>query len=188
MQPSAARGKTADSVANHASRVGPADACFLDCVGAAWQPRTAAPMFRRGARCVCGAACSGSSARRRASTGSLDRGRCSASGSSAAARRQRLRAAPTLARPRRCSGLARDDETSGGRPNRQWGAPRPHCSRSGSVEALHPDRPESDGFRRSGTGGLTARVRCRGLFDPGVSFLPASVLAFVREHRRRRAV
>ena len=34
------------SVANHASRVRPADACFRDCIGAAWQPLTVAPMLR----------------------------------------------------------------------------------------------------------------------------------------------
>ncbi len=40
-------------VANHASRVGPADACFRDCIGAAWQPLTVAPMLRpRRAMCV----------------------------------------------------------------------------------------------------------------------------------------
>lgn len=42
------------TVANHSSRVGPADACFLDCVGAAWQLLTVAPMLRpRRAMCVC---------------------------------------------------------------------------------------------------------------------------------------
>ena len=41
------------AVANHASRVEPADACFRDCIGAAWQPLTVAPMLRpRRAMCV----------------------------------------------------------------------------------------------------------------------------------------
>ena len=53
MQLSAARGKTAECVANHSSRVEPADACFRDCIGAAWQPLTVAPMLRpRRAMCV----------------------------------------------------------------------------------------------------------------------------------------
>ena len=40
-------------VANHASRVGPAHACFRDCIGPAWQPLTVAPMLRpRRAMCV----------------------------------------------------------------------------------------------------------------------------------------
>ncbi len=44
---------TAQCVANHASRVEPADACFRDCIGAAWQPLTVAPMLRpRRAMCV----------------------------------------------------------------------------------------------------------------------------------------
>ena len=68
------RTRTIARVANQASRVGPADACFRDCIGAAWQPLTVAPMLRRGTRCVCGTACSRSSARRWASTGSLGRG------------------------------------------------------------------------------------------------------------------
>ena len=41
------------SVANHSSRVEPADACFRDCIGAAWQLLTVAPMLRpRRAMCV----------------------------------------------------------------------------------------------------------------------------------------
>ena len=41
------------NVANHSSRVEPADACFRDCIGAAWQPLTVAPMLRpRRAMCV----------------------------------------------------------------------------------------------------------------------------------------
>jgi hypothetical protein len=48
-------------------------------------------------------------------------GCCFPSGSSAAAPRYQLRAASTLARPRRCSGLAPDDETSGPRPKHQRG-------------------------------------------------------------------
>jgi hypothetical protein len=40
-------------VANHASRVGPAHACFRDCIGPAWQPLTVAPMLRpRRAMCL----------------------------------------------------------------------------------------------------------------------------------------
>ncbi len=43
----------AAAVANHSSRVEPADACFRDCIGAAWQLLTAAPMLRpRRAMCV----------------------------------------------------------------------------------------------------------------------------------------
>ena len=53
MQPPDAHGETAECVANHASRVGPADACFRDCIGAAWKPLTVAPMRRpRRAMCV----------------------------------------------------------------------------------------------------------------------------------------
>ena len=53
MQPSDARGKTAECVANHASRVRPADACFRDCVRAAWQRLTVASMLRpRRAMCA----------------------------------------------------------------------------------------------------------------------------------------
>ena len=37
---------TTATVANHASRVRPADACSRDCIGAAWQPVTVAPMLR----------------------------------------------------------------------------------------------------------------------------------------------
>ena len=40
-------------MANHASRDRPADACFLDCIGAAWQPLTVAFMLRpRRAMCA----------------------------------------------------------------------------------------------------------------------------------------
>jgi hypothetical protein len=40
-------------VANHSSRVEPADACFRDCISAAWQLLTVAPMLRpRRAMCV----------------------------------------------------------------------------------------------------------------------------------------
>jgi hypothetical protein len=49
----AGRGETPQCVANHASRVEPADACFRDCVGATWRPVTVAPMLRpRRAICV----------------------------------------------------------------------------------------------------------------------------------------
>ena len=49
----ATHGTTAECVANHASRVGPAHACFRDCVAAAWRPLTVAPMLRpRRATCV----------------------------------------------------------------------------------------------------------------------------------------
>ena len=41
------------NVATHSSRVELADACFRDCIGAAWQLLTAAPMLRsRRAMCV----------------------------------------------------------------------------------------------------------------------------------------
>ena len=44
---------TGPGVANHASRPGPAHACFRDCIGAAWRPLTVAPMLRpRRAICV----------------------------------------------------------------------------------------------------------------------------------------
>ena len=49
----AGRPRAIGFVANHASRVGPADDCFRDCIGAAWQPLTVAPMLRpRRAMCV----------------------------------------------------------------------------------------------------------------------------------------
>ena len=44
---------TVQIVANHSSRVEPADACFRDCIGAAWQLLTVDPMLRpRRAMCV----------------------------------------------------------------------------------------------------------------------------------------
>jgi hypothetical protein len=49
----AGRGETAERAANHSSRVEPADACFRDCISAAWQLLTVAPMLRpRRAMCV----------------------------------------------------------------------------------------------------------------------------------------
>jgi hypothetical protein len=51
-QPCAAPVDTPECVANHASGVGSADACFRACIGAAWRPLIVAPMLRRGARCV----------------------------------------------------------------------------------------------------------------------------------------
>jgi hypothetical protein len=103
-------------VANHASRVEPADACFRDCIGAAWQPLTVAPMLRpRRATCV----------RRRllpvirAKVGKhwiarprlmlcLCKQRCSTSTPTSSCTDSRT--APAM------SGLAPDDETSAGRP------------------------------------------------------------------------
>ena len=47
------RDLTTEAVANHSSRVEPADACFRECIGAAWQLLTVAPMLRpRRAMCV----------------------------------------------------------------------------------------------------------------------------------------
>ena len=44
---------TVGTVANHSSRVEPADACFRDCIGAAWQLLTVAPTLRpRRGTCV----------------------------------------------------------------------------------------------------------------------------------------
>jgi hypothetical protein len=114
-------GRTIPFVANHAPRIGPADACFLDCSACRVTALVYCFHARRGERRAGGAACSRSSTRRSASTGSLPLGRCFASGSNTAAPRHRLRAAPTLAGPRRCSGHAPDDETSARRPREQSG-------------------------------------------------------------------
>ena len=107
---------SAAAVAKHASRVGPAHACFRDCTRVARQPLTVA-LMRRPRRGTC--------LRRRllrvirAKAGKRWMARpplMLCSGSSAAAPRHRRRAAPTLARPRRCSRLAPDDEATGCRP------------------------------------------------------------------------
>jgi hypothetical protein len=119
----------AAAVANDASRVGPADGCFRDCIGAAWPPLTVGPMLRRRRA---------TSVRRRllpvirtkVSKHWTARPRLLlASGSSAPAPRQRPRAAPTLAPPGRCSDLAPDDETSGRRPEQEPTLPRAAATR-----------------------------------------------------------
>ena len=59
MDAASLRRRATPFVANHASRVEPAHACFRDCIGAAWRPLTVAPCSAGGERCVCGAASPG---------------------------------------------------------------------------------------------------------------------------------
>ena len=111
------RAAVAPAVAKHASRVRLAHARFQDCVGTAWRSLTDKFLLRPRVRSVCGAACSRSSARRSGKHWMgrpplmlclWNQRRCTSTPTSSA---------PTLARPRRCSDLAPDDETSSRRPH-----------------------------------------------------------------------
>jgi hypothetical protein len=118
------------AVANHASRVGPADACFRDCDGAAWQPLTVARMLRpRRAMCVrrrllpvIRAEVGQALDRSAAADACLRKQPCCASTSPSSFTNSRT--------ARRCSGLAPDDEASARRPTHQparRSAAPPHC-------------------------------------------------------------
>ena len=157
-------------LAKHASRVGPADACFRDCIGAAWQPLTVAPMLRP-RRAMCVRRRSLPVIRTKVGKHWIARPRLMLClWKSAAAPRHRLRAAPTLARPRRCSGLAPDDETTARRPLRKRGRRRRgwlvrHASESQARLQVVADRAASkhtgDSHNRGNPGPRTGRSERR---------------------------